>query len=297
MKGSDVFGVAGTVVVHAAVLALLILVWLRDKPMALPMESAPPVQVTLVEPEPDPPRATPRPPDPTPRRETPRPTPEPPEPEENVIERPKETPKATPTPTPRPPETPKPTATPKPTSTPKPTATATPKPTSTPKPTATPKPEVKKTPAPTPTPAPRRNLTREQLEALREKHNVPDSGRAAQKVPEKPTNSTRTDTVGTTSMKSDANDGLPASYVANALKEFSRQFHVPPEHRRAVECVVRFRIQRDGSLTSVQVKRSAGGELDSYAVDAVKRASPLSPLPDTYPGSYTDREVTFSFQF
>ncbi len=253
--------------------------------MALPTKSAPPVQVTLVDPEPTP-APTPRRPDPTPRRETPRPTPKP-EPQEKVIERARETPRATPTP--RPTRTPKPRATPKATSTPKPT----PKPTKTPKPT----PKVRKTPAPPkPSPTPNRNMTREELERLREKYKVSSTGRPPARPTQKPSTSAKTEKVGSTSMKNDATDGLPGSYVANALKEFSRNFHVPPEEQRAVECVVKFRIQKDGTITSIQVSRSAGAKLDGYAVDAVKAASPLSPLPDGFPGRYTNREVTFSFQ-
>lgn len=281
--------------------------------------------------EPEPPRPTPA---PTPEPEAPKakPTPEPkveatpppatPEPElpsEKVIEKPTETPKPKVTPKPTPKAEPTPKSTPKPEPTPK----------STPKPEA-PKATPKATPAPpkaTPTPGPK-SFSAEELRKAREQRSIAASGRgpsSTSSTSSKPSGSGVRGPAGGgipgdgskatgpggspmgkagasgyvlggsgTSMRS---DGLPLGYVQGVLQHLGRYFNVPPDRQQGAKCVVRFRIQRDGTMENPRVVQSTGSaDLDKYALDAVKNARKLSPLPDSFTGSSTEREVTFDYR-
>lgn len=61
-----------------------------------------------------------------------------------------------------------------------------------------------------------------------------------------------------------------------------------------LKVIVRFRIRRDGTVSVVGVDRQSGSEmLDSSALQAVKEAQPLPPLPDDYRGDFLEVCMTF----
>lgn len=58
--------------------------------------------------------------------------------------------------------------------------------------------------------------------------------------------------------------------------------------------MISFRIHRDGRIEGVSVKRSSGsGQLDRSALDAVRRADPLPPLPEGFRGPWRDVNILF----
>src|SRR5690606_1553002 len=91
-------------------------------------------------------------------------------------------------------------------------------------------------------------------------------------------------------------DGLPDSYGREARQKGAPVVVVAEGGRGAVWCVVEFTIARDGTLSGFRVKKSTGdSRLDGRALDALKAARKFSPLPDSFKGSSTRREMTFSF--
>lgn len=91
-------------------------------------------------------------------------------------------------------------------------------------------------------------------------------------------------------------DDLPLSYVLGILQHIGRHFVVPPGQRCDTRCMIQLRILRDGTIENACLIQSTGStELDHYAIDAIENARKLSPLPDSFAGDYTDREVTFDF--
>lgn len=90
--------------------------------------------------------------------------------------------------------------------------------------------------------------------------------------------------------------GLPDYYCKNALAQLSRYFIVPPDRQADKTAVVEFKILRSGELTGIRVKRSSGdAELDQLALDAMKKAGKLAPLPDAVEKDSIETEVAFNF--
>jgi TolA protein len=67
-----------------------------------------------------------------------------------------------------------------------------------------------------------------------------------------------------------------------------------PADREGVTVVVRFNIMRDGRVINPLVEKKSGSEvLDSSALQAIKDASPMPPLPDDYTGDSLEVCMTF----
>ena len=61
--------------------------------------------------------------------------------------------------------------------------------------------------------------------------------------------------------------------------------------------IVRFVIQRDGTMTDVEVERSSGNAtLDLIATRAIRLARQLPPLPAEYPNPSLTIHMTFEYQ-
>lgn len=67
-----------------------------------------------------------------------------------------------------------------------------------------------------------------------------------------------------------------------------------PADKEGATVVVRFKIVRDGVVSSVRIEKKSGSEvLDNSALQAIKDASPLPPLPEDYKGDALEVCMTF----
>lgn len=88
---------------------------------------------------------------------------------------------------------------------------------------------------------------------------------------------------------------LPLYYQQGALQHVARFFSIPKDQQRSVEAIVEFRIQRNGTIADIRLKKSCGvSSLDERALDAMKRAKQFSPLPDSVRDDSIRHEITFS---
>jgi TonB family protein len=72
---------------------------------------------------------------------------------------------------------------------------------------------------------------------------------------------------------------------------------VDPSLTWAPRVSVTFDIQRDGTITNVQLLQSSNNRsLDTSALRAVQSASPLLPLPAAYSGSRVSVEFYFDYR-
>lgn len=75
------------------------------------------------------------------------------------------------------------------------------------------------------------------------------------------------------------------------------QTAIDPGIRSAPRAVVSFQINRDGSITNIQVLRSSGNAaVDLSAVRAIRDSTPLERLPSEYSGSHVNVEFWFDFK-
>jgi periplasmic protein TonB len=71
---------------------------------------------------------------------------------------------------------------------------------------------------------------------------------------------------------------------------------ISPSILTAPRVYVTFEIQRDGTITNVQITQSSGiPEVDRSALRAVLASNPLAPLPPDYSGSTVKVEFYFDF--
>jgi periplasmic protein TonB len=91
-----------------------------------------------------------------------------------------------------------------------------------------------------------------------------------------------------------------ASYVTAVQQRISREWlqsSVDPSLSWAPRVSVTFDIQRDGTVTNVQLVQSSNNRsLDTSALRAVQSASPLLPLPAAYSGSRVSVEFYFDYR-
>lgn len=67
-----------------------------------------------------------------------------------------------------------------------------------------------------------------------------------------------------------------------------------PADREGATAVIRFKIKRDGNVINPVVEKKSGSEvLDNSALQAIKDASPMPPLPDDYTGDSLEVCMTF----
>ncbi len=82
-------------------------------------------------------------------------------------------------------------------------------------------------------------------------------------------------------------------YLEEMHKQISGKWNPPPVNKDA-EVVLRFTIQKNGHVINEEVSQSSGSkELDDSALAALRRSSPLPPLPLSFPRD----EVTVNFNF
>lgn len=85
-----------------------------------------------------------------------------------------------------------------------------------------------------------------------------------------------------------------SSYVSSRLYSLWKQPSSAMAKNAGANAFVSFRVYRDGHIEGVSLKRSSGSDLmDRSAIQAVKMADPLPPLPNTYSGQYEDFDILF----
>ena len=86
--------------------------------------------------------------------------------------------------------------------------------------------------------------------------------------------------------------GMYAGKVRDAVR---RQWVVlDPMKTQSLETMLLVVVNRDGSVSNLQVeKRSGNSFFDEAAVRAVKKASPLPPLPETFAGGQLEFTISF----
>jgi protein TonB len=85
-----------------------------------------------------------------------------------------------------------------------------------------------------------------------------------------------------------------SSYVSTRLYTLWKQPSSAMAKKTGVTSLVSFRVYRDGHIEGVRLTQSSGFDLmDQSAVQAVKMADPLPPLPNTYSGKYENFDILF----
>ncbi|OQX85093.1 MAG: hypothetical protein B6D63_03055 [Candidatus Latescibacteria bacterium 4484_7] len=100
---------------------------------------------------------------------------------------------------------------------------------------------------------------------------------------------------GNTSVAVDA-ERFPFSYYIEAVQgKVSRNwFGAVAKGGEGLQCVVYFRLQRDGRVEDVTIEKSSGSTyFDQSALRAVRSSSPFPPLPRAFVGSYLGIHFTF----
>lgn len=160
------------------------------------------------------------------------------------------------------------------------------------KPTAEPKPSAARAETPKPTPAPKPAAS---------KAGAAEKAGAASRDRPKP--ATGPDPVASSAggeglnVRTEGAEFMDPAYLANIVRQVNRYFRRPAD-ARTDEAEVRFWIDRDGSVSGIEVVRSTGGfGFRAAAMEAVEQAGnrgAFGPLPDAYPA---DRlPVSFYFR-
>ncbi len=86
-------------------------------------------------------------------------------------------------------------------------------------------------------------------------------------------------------------------YANRVIMILQRNFQIPPDmNDPEIVCVVQWEIMRDGTVQNIEVLKSTGDEeLDSMAVDAVRKSENVGGLPDNVRGE--SLKVSLPFQF
>jgi TonB family protein len=207
-------------------------------------------------------------------------------PEPVVPPAPEPTPEPEPEPTPEPPAPQPPAPAPPARREPAPAPPPTRRPEPTPPPARTPPPAQR--PAPTPPPAQRPTPPRETPPAQRPPAAAPSTG-------------SRPDPASTggenLDLRTEGAEFLDPAYLQNIVRQVNRYFRRPGESRTE-EAEVRFWINRDGSVSDIEVVRATGSfRFRAAAMEAVEQAGlnkAFGPLPRAYPA---DRlPVSFYFR-
>jgi TonB family protein len=91
---------------------------------------------------------------------------------------------------------------------------------------------------------------------------------------------------------------LPFSYASDAQGRIQTNFTYPSslKGRANATCVLRLRIQRNGTIDSIEVMQSTGQpRLDDFANQALIQTRALLPLPDTIKEPFITVTIPFSF--
>ena len=100
----------------------------------------------------------------------------------------------------------------------------------------------------------------------------------------------------------DADIRLPLAYCTEACALFQQNFSLSEhlKNRQPAQCLVEFKIRRDGTLYDVRVvegKGTGNSLMDNYALNAIIKTAKLAPLPAVpgLTGDHITATVPFAF--
>jgi periplasmic protein TonB len=135
---------------------------------------------------------------------------------------------------------------------------------------------------------------------------VPYGGGGSPNVPYSPPSATMTlgsATQGGMSFNGSGNGNFGSRYgwyvdaVNRRISSNWLQATVDPQIQFAPRVDVTFQVQRDGTVTNIQVLKSSGNaSVDTSAVRAIRASSPLQQLPGDYSGSYVNVDFWFEYR-
>ncbi len=121
----------------------------------------------------------------------------------------------------------------------------------------------------------------------------PESRPPATRQPDNPT-TTPEPAVGETGVSALEGGDFPYTIYIDNMKRLIGQHWLRPQMGGAPKMIVRFTIERDGSIRDAAVELPSGNAtFDRAALRAVLEASPLPPLPFGYNGTYLGVHLTF----
>ena len=91
-------------------------------------------------------------------------------------------------------------------------------------------------------------------------------------------------------------DGVDFNPYMNTMYSSIKKNWHPTENSGAGKVVVSYKIKRDGMIIEPKVVSSTNTELNKFAIDAIKKSSPLQPLPKKCKKDLIEVSFTFSYK-
>lgn len=84
-------------------------------------------------------------------------------------------------------------------------------------------------------------------------------------------------------------------YMNTMYRTIKKNWH-PTENSGAGEVLISYKIKRDGTIIDPKIVSSTNTELNKFAVEAIKKSSPLQPLPKKCKKDLIEVSFTFSYK-
>jgi TonB family protein len=144
-------------------------------------------------------------------------------------------------------------------------------------------------PAPRPEVRKRREPSPAKLKPRKTQRRTPRPPKAKEKTPEAP----REAASRPLQIRTDQPE-FPYAYYLESLRRKIASRWQPPAGSGGRVVVVHFRVLRDGRVTALEVREPSGWEfLDDSALEAIRKAQPLPPLPPAFDGPWLGIELRF----
>lgn len=85
------------------------------------------------------------------------------------------------------------------------------------------------------------------------------------------------------------------SYMNTMYSSIKKNWH-PTENSEAGKVVISYKIKRNGTIIEPKIVSSTNTELNKFAVEAIKKSSPLQPLPKKCKRDLIEVSFTFSYK-
>ena len=85
------------------------------------------------------------------------------------------------------------------------------------------------------------------------------------------------------------------SYMNTMYSSIKKNWH-PTENSEAGKVVVSYKIKRDGTIIEPKIVSSTNKALNKSAIEAIKKSSPLQPLPKKCKKDLIEVSFTFSYK-
>lgn len=85
------------------------------------------------------------------------------------------------------------------------------------------------------------------------------------------------------------------SYMSTMYSSIKKNWH-PTENSESGKVVISYKIKRDGTIIEPKIVSSTNTELNKSAIEAIKKSSPLQPLPKKCKKDLIEVSFTFSYK-